>query len=261
MNLAKLIQEYEELELYKAIDYEKFNRYSIVHHSSSIEGSTLTAVDTQLLLDEGVTPAGKPLEHSLMVKDHYAALLFVLSEFPEKLTTPFIQATSAKVMSETGSVYQTPLGQVDASKGEFRKGNVTAGGSYFPSYDKVERITNELVEKLNKELPEVKTLEEKLKLSFDAHYILVSIHPFYDGNGRTGRLLMNGIQHKLKLPLAIVFKESKSEYFEALIQSRESESKNPFYDFMLSQYSKLLKQAIGAYRKGVDQDSAFFFTV
>ena len=259
MDIETLVKMYEELDLSRVIDYEKFNSYSIVHHSSSIEGSTLTEIDTQLLLDEGITPAGKPLEHSLMVKDHYDALEFVLSSFPSKLTVSFIQQINARVMSETGQIYQTPLGIVDASKGEFRKGNVTAGGSYFPNYDKVERLTQELADYLNEKMCTISTLEDKLRLSFEAHFILVSIHPFYDGNGRTSRLLMNGIQHKLGLPLAIVFKEDKSQYFEALKQSRETESKEPFYDFMFAQYSKHLKQAIDAYKRGLNQDNTFLF--
>ncbi len=259
MDIAKLVQEYEDLELSRVVDYEKFNSYSIVHHSSSIEGSTLTETDTQLLLDEGITPAGKPLEHSLMVKDHYDALKLVLSDFPDELTLAFIQRINAKVMAEIGHIYQTPLGTVDASKGELRKGNVTAGGAYFPNYDKVERLTNELVAYLNKEMPKAATLEDKLKLSFDAHFILVGIHPFYDGNGRTSRLLMNGIQHKFGLPLAIVFKEDKSLYFEALNQSRQDESKEPFYNFMFAQYGKHLKRTIDTYKRGINQDSTSFF--
>ena len=50
------------------------------------------------------------------------------------------------------------------------------------------------------------TVEEKLQLSFSTHFDLVSIHPFYDGNGRTSRLLMNFIQQYFHLPLAIVYK-------------------------------------------------------
>ena len=258
-NLTELVREYEELELNKVLNYEKFNNFSIVHHSSSIEGSTLTEVDTQLLLDEGITPAGKPLVHSLMVKDHYAALLFMLTKFPERLSVSFIQEVNAKVMSETGQLYETAFGKMDASKGEFRKGNVTAGGSYFPNYDKVERLTKELVEYLNEKLTQVKTLQAKLELSFYAHYTLVSIHPFYDGNGRTSRLLMNGIQHKFGLPLSIVFKEDKSQYYDALIESREDEDIEHFYDFMFSQYEKQLKQSIAIYKKGLNRDSDFFF--
>jgi Fic family protein len=50
---------------------------------------------------------------------------------------------------------------------------------------------------------------QQLELSFAAHFNHVTIHPFYDSNGRTSRLLMNFIQQFSSLPLAIVFKEDK----------------------------------------------------
>jgi len=55
-----------DLEIESAIDFQKFNLYSLVHHSTTIEGSTLTEGETQLLLDKGLTAQGKPLENSLM---------------------------------------------------------------------------------------------------------------------------------------------------------------------------------------------------
>ncbi|MEO6328537.1 MAG: Fic family protein [Ginsengibacter sp.] len=52
---------------------------------------------------------------------------------------------------------------------------------------------------------------EELNTSIDAHFDLVTLHPFYDGNGRTSRLLMNYLQLQANLPMAIVFKEDKAE--------------------------------------------------
>ena len=107
------------------------------------------------------------------------------------VTTELIKEINSYVMKGTGGIYNTILGEIDASKGMFRKGNVTAGVSYFPNYDKVERLTNELVLSINSRMNTDLSIDEKLNLSFDAHFNLVSIHPFYDGNGRTSRLIMN----------------------------------------------------------------------
>ncbi len=81
---------------------------------------------------------------------------------------------------------------------------------------------------------------EKLEFSFDDHFNLVTIHPFYDGNGRTSRLLMNYLQAVLHLPLAIVYKEDKTDYFTALQESRKQESLKPFTAFMYDHYKKYL---------------------
>src|ERR1700740_1393554 len=115
-DILPIINEYQSLNLHSIIDYDKFNQFSIVHHSTVIEGSTLTENETRLLLEEGLTPKGKPLIHSLMVKDHYNALQFILDEAKKKtpVSVQFIQQINAEVMKNTGSVYNTPLGNIDS---------------------------------------------------------------------------------------------------------------------------------------------------
>lgn len=250
MELELIIAEYLSLELDDVVDHRKFSEYALTHHSTSIEGSTLTETDTQLLLDEGITPKGKPLEHSLMVKDHNEALQYVLKMAGEKksLSLELIREINARVLKSTGKIYYTPLGTVDSSKGEFRKGNVSAGGHYFPNFDKVEKLTTKLVEHLRKEIKNVNSVKEQVELANAAHFDLVSIHPFYDGNGRTSRLLMNYIQSFFKLPLGRVHKEDRAGYFEALTEARKKEDINIFQEFMNKQYKKTLLKEIEDYR-------------
>ena len=70
----QLIEKYKALGIADILDHEKFNHISTVHHSTVLEGSTLSAVEAQVLIDKGLTPKGKPLIHSLMVTDHFTAL-------------------------------------------------------------------------------------------------------------------------------------------------------------------------------------------
>ena len=67
--LLKLNEEYISLKLSDMVDYNKFYLYSIITHSTAIEGSTLTELDTQLLFDDGITAKGKSIEHHLMNQD------------------------------------------------------------------------------------------------------------------------------------------------------------------------------------------------
>jgi len=254
MEITDLIREYKDLGIDKTIDHDKFNAISIVHHSTVLEGSTLTELEATVLISNGLTPRGKPLEHSLMVNDHFNALMFVIEESDQKtpLSVKLLQQIAGLVLQHTGSVHRTVLGDVDARKGEFRKGNVIAGQTYFPNYDKVENLTRDLVCAVGEKMEKNLTLEEKLNLSFDVHFNLVSIHPFYDGNGRTSRLLMNYIQHYYNLPLAIVHSESKSDYIKALVDAREKEDVNIFRNFMKSEYVMQLKKEIEKYKNTID---------
>lgn len=77
-------------------------------------------------------------------------------------------------------------------------------------------------------------------------------HPFYDGNGRTSRLLMHYIQAYYGLPPAIVFKEDKADYYDvALQETRKQENMEIFYTFMFDQYRKHLEQEITSYTQAM----------
>ncbi|MEO6733240.1 MAG: Fic family protein [Ferruginibacter sp.] len=249
--IIPLIEKFQSLNLSAIIDFDKFNGYAITHHSTTIEGSTLTENETRLLLDEGITPAGKPLLHSLMVQDHYNALLFIIKKAKDKVpVTPlFIREINAAVLKQTGSAYQTVFGELNAAEGVFRKGNVSAGNSYFVGYQKVEELVKRLCDGINKQLTDANTVVEKLYCCFDAHFDLVTIHPFYDGNGRASRLLMNYLQLYFNLPVSIVFKEDKAAYFEALQQTRANEDIIIFRKFMFGQYAKYLQQEVNKFEQ------------
>ncbi len=258
-DIVELLDKFNSLNLWDVLDFEKFNQYAITHHSTTIEGSTLTEVETRLLLDEGITPAGKPLLHSLMVQDHFKALQFIIAAAKSKTTfsPQFICDVNANVLKNTGNVYQTIFGEIDASKGMYRKGNVSAGNSYFVNFDKVERLLKELCEKVNEKLKDdVTSIEAKLNLTFDVHFELVTIHPFYDGNGRTSRLMMNFLQWYFNLPMAVVFKEDKALYFEALQETRQKEDINIFRKFMYAQYEKYLQTEIDKFENGLGTGKA-----
>ncbi len=78
--MESLILKYKSLGIADVLHYEKFNLIYISHHSTKIEGSTLTELETQILLDNGLTPKGKPVNDTLMVTDHFKALHFVIEK-------------------------------------------------------------------------------------------------------------------------------------------------------------------------------------
>ncbi len=261
--MKNLIKKYNSLELSNIIDYDKFNLITISHHSTKIEGSTLTMIESQVLINNGLTPKGKPMDDSLMVRDHYNALVYIIehAKTNQSISVELIQKINSEILKNTGKIHNSMLGSVDSSKGEFRKGNVIAGETYFPNYDKVEKLTSELVLKLNDRIKNVSEndLIEQLNISFDAHFGLVSIHPFYDGNGRASRLLMNFIQSFFGLPLGIVFSEDKTDYIEALVETRKEDDISIFRNFMSDQYKKHLEKEISKYQNSIKKGKGFNF--
>ena len=93
---------------------------------------------------------------------------------------------------------------------------------------------------------------EQYLLSFDAHYELVTIHPWVDGNGRMSRLIMNYIQFEYGLVPTKVNKDDKAEYIQALVDSREQDSTEPFREFMLREHIKNLQHEIAAYQESIE---------
>ena len=228
-----------------AIDFDKHNQISIVHHSNSIEGSTLTEGDTYLLLEKGLTPKGKPVEHSLMAIDHFEAIKYVYKLAKEKkpITVQEVQMISSLLLKKTGKIHSNIMGTWDESKGEFRKHTVFNSQRVFANQSKIKQQVSSLCEYLNDNilLPDTKSVYD---LSFNVHFNMVSIHPFSDGNGRLSRLLMNYVQMYHNKPLSIVFQVDKIDYFNVLEQSRKEESIKPFNDFMYAQSLKHFKAQI-----------------
>ena len=262
-SIEKEIQIYDSLKISESIDYEKFFIYSIITHSTAIEGSTLTELDTQLLFDEGITAKGKPLAHHLMNEDLRKAYVFASQNAKEKtLPTPdFLRELNALVMKSTGSNTSVLGGSFDSSKGDFRLCGVTAGygGKSYMNYLKVPATVSELCNEINKRSLEVKTPKDIYRLSFDAHLNLVTIHPWVDGNGRTSRLLMNYLQMYHHVILTKIYKEDRTEYIASLIESREKEDSTPFREFMEQQFLKMLKETVSNFKRSQNREIKFLF--
>lgn len=254
------IQIYEALKAYLAsgveeqVDYQKFYLYSIVTHSTAIEGSTVTEIENQLLFDEGIAAKGRSLTEQMMnvdLKDAYLYAFKLASENP-KYTPQLLQKLSALVMRRTGSEYSTIAGHFDSSKGEFRLCNVSAGigGRSYLAYNKVPHAVADFCRWFNEEIANVdKTnIAACYRLSFEAHFRLVTIHPWVDGNGRTTRLVMNMIQRQLGLVPSIVRKEDKGEYIQSLVDSRENENPTIAQDVMLRHLIANLKLRVLQYQ-------------
>ena len=254
--LLDLLNEYHSLGIAEQIDYKKFYLYSIITHSTAIEGSTVTEIENQLLFDEGITAKGRSLQEQMMNLDLKSAYehSMRLAQQHTDFSVEMLKGLSALVMKNTGSSYNTAQGSFDASKGDLRLVSVTAGigGSSYMSYLKVPAKLTEFCQQLNEKRRQLLATDDllaKYLLSFDAHYQLVTIHPWVDGNGRMSRLVMNHLQYELGLVPTKIIKEEKAEYIQALVDSREQESLEPFREFVLEEHTRNIAKEIEEYKK------------
>ena len=258
-NLEQLINRYRELGIDQQIDYDKFYLYSLITHSTAIEGSTITEVENQIMFDHGVSIKGKSIEEQNMNLDLKAAYEKALdiARNHTPITIEMLVMLSSMVMKNTGKEYKTALGDFSSARGEIRLLNVAvgAGGRSYMSYNKVPDKLAEFCRFLNEERQKAskKSVDELYRMTFDAHYNLVTIHPWADGNGRMARLVMNMLQFEFGLIPAKILKEDKEEYIKALITTREEDNLDIFGDFMSSLMHKNLSSEIELYLKSIDE--------
>ena len=154
MTIRPIYEEYKQLGIDQQIDYAKFYLYSIITHSTAIEGSTVTEVENRLLFDEGIG-AQKPLIEQMMnldLKTAYEQGVIYARQYTE-YSVDMLCGLSELVMKNTGSEYSAMAGNFSAAKGELRLLNVSAGvgGRSYLSYQKVPGRLEEFCQWLNTE--------------------------------------------------------------------------------------------------------------
>jgi Fic family protein len=258
--LMRLLQQHKALGISDQIDFDKFYLYSIITHSTAIEGSTVTEVEAQLLFDEGITSSKRTMLEQQMNLDLKVAYDYGREWIKqhEPITVDWLVLLASKVMARTGSEYHSIGGDFSAAKGELRKLNVTAGtgGKSYLAYQKVPARLAAFCEELNQRRKAIDPTDVAAvyDLSFWAHFELVTIHPWADGNGRTCRLLMNLLQWEFDVLPTKVLKEDKAEYIQALIDTRENENLNVFLNCMARHHCQHLQTDIDQFIKSVASD-------
>jgi Fic family protein len=103
-----------------------------------------------------------------------------------------------------------------------------------------------LVSEINDKIGQVQTFDQKCELAFELHYRFAGIYPFVDGNGRTGRLLMNYLLTLFDLPAFCAFKKNRISYILALENARMTDDRPDFYACMYKQYQLFLEKELKA---------------
>lgn len=204
-------------------------RVELTYTSNAIEGNTLTRAETALVVEKGLTVGGKSIQEHLEASNHAQAWEWVKKRV-EKRNSSF-EGRDLLV------IHQLLLQKIDdENAGKYRNLPVRIAGSrvILPNFMKVPDLMKKYFEWL-KEPSKSKVIQ-----ACEAHYRLVSIHPFADGNGRTARLVMNLLLLTHGYPPIIVRKEDRHPYLTSLESAQLGGSSDTYYQLMLEGLARSL---------------------
>lgn len=204
------------------------NRYEafcslFTYDSTGIEGNTLTLSETSYLLFEGIVPKEKSLREIHEVLNHKKAFDFILN-YQGNITKEFILELHRLVIANT--LRQDLIPQT----GRYRSVQVFVGRSIPPS---AYEVPGEMTRLLKWYSTNKKKLHPLVLASY-FHTEFEKIHPFVDGNGRVGRLLMNFILYKNKFPMINIPKKNKFKYYEVLQNAQYKNNLRDFVKFLIT---------------------------
>jgi len=215
---------------YKKEPHENFeNRYEyfcsqFTYDSAAIEGNTLSPEETASLLFDNITPANKSQREVNEVINHKKAFDF-LSNYQEDISKKLVLKLHELVVKDTLKTYL--VSQI----GVYRQVQVyIKGTNWMPP--KPEEVPKEMANLL-RWYSKNKEILHPLVLAAYFHVAFETIHPFVDGNGRTGRLLMNFILHKDNFPMINIPNKIKTKYYECLREAQLKGNLRPFITFLL----------------------------
>lgn len=201
------------------------------YNSNAIEGSTLTEQDTYLVLKEDTTIPGKPLRYHMDAIGHRDAFMLVqeLAAKGAALTEDVIQGIHSYVLVRSAE---------DA--GQYRSVNVYISGTdvVLPSAQQVPAAMQQLMKRYGDEMQNWHVVKRAAVF----HLLFESVHPFVDGNGRTGRLLVNLELMKAGIPPIDIKVTDKGRYYAALQSYQGADEIDLPMIYLVSEYAEAALQ-------------------
>ncbi len=227
------------LELNKGIltKLENNLRTNFIYNSNAIEGNTLTLRETDIILEHEVTIKGKSLKEHEEVKGQEYAINFLkeIIKAQEPLSLRLIREFHALVLNNDIE-----------NREKFKQSNNEILGADFETtpYYLVEEKLTELIDKFNNSDEDIITKVSCFHADFE------KIHPFIDGNGRTGRLFLNLELMKNGYPITIIRNEDREEYYNVL----EAAQTNSDYSLIINFMKQSRENTFWIYYKYFDEN-------
>jgi len=246
--LNKLTRKKLELDSLKPLpeiisrEMDNWLRVGLTYSSNAIEGNTLTRLETAEILEKGLsaTVGRKPLKDQMEALNHARAYDYVGNLATKK--SSHRQITEADILA----IHRLVLDGIDqAWAGRYRQSQVFVKGTdvTFPVPFQVPYHMAEFIDWLRDD-----EHTHPVQLAAEAHFKLVTIHPFVDGNGRTARLLMNLILLINGYPVAVIRNEDRTDYLEAINRGQTQKQLSAFYQLVADAAERSLDAYLAAAR-------------
>ncbi len=224
---------------------KEYFRIKDIYNSNAIEGNSLSLGETRMVIREGLTISGKPLKDSIEAKNLAQAL-----DFFEELADARNRSID---LTDIRNMHHLILqGIDDRNAGKYRTVFVEISGSRYRPPDPA-KIMSEMdrfgVWLKNVTSTDSPSSDDPIILACVAHLWFVIIHPFIDGNGRTARLLMNLILLRYGYPLAILTRDDRQRYYDALEDSQGGGDLTPFARLIM----ETVQESFEVYARAADQ--------
>ncbi len=221
----------------------EFNEILFSAHSCAIEGNSFTVDDTRILREQGMAmvPVGRSLLECTEMADHFRAFDYMVSNLNHPFNESLLKEVNRLVTEHTLS-YKAP----GAIAGEYTMEDMAAGDTVFGNH-----------ETLIAQVPNLMTSTERaikeglhpMIIAAKWHGYFEYLHPFRDGNGRTGRLLSNFILLRAGHPMLIIDIKDRAAYISALKQIRIENKDEHLIAFFFQTAVKRMKKELAQKQK------------
>ena len=192
----------------------EYNEILFSAHSCAIEGNSFTVDDTRILREQGMAmiPVGRSLLECTEMADHFRAFDYMVSHLGNVFDEVLLKEANRLVTEHTLS-YRAP----GAIAGEYTMEDMAAGDTVFGDHETLIARVPRLMASTQKAMEDG---QHPMVVAAKWHGYYEYLHPFRDGNGRTGRLMSNFILLSAGHPLLIIRLEDRPQYISALKQIR-----------------------------------------
>ncbi len=255
------IQQYERvrseysqriIEKMPAKDYMDWHEVLFSCHSCGIEGNSFTVDDTRILHEQGLAmmPVGRTLLECTEIADHFRAFRYVTSHTDAPFDETLLCETN-RLVTEHTLAFRVP----NAVPGQYTDQDIAAGDTVFGDHKMLVARVPQLMESTSRAIEHG---THPMIVAARFHGFFEYLHPFRDGNGRTGRLLSNWILLHCGHPMLIIEKEEREAYINALRRIRTEGTDEFLIAFFLDIATRHMELQIAQKRRNTNL-GAFIF--